>query len=100
MTILADEITILVDRFQLFTYVLTQAVFVVTLGAGGDGHIRLQAAQRRGFGNVDMAGSAFRHVLFAGVSELHRETVQRVDSYLRFVRKLVTAATVIVDGWL
>ena len=100
MTILADEITILVDRFQLFTYVLTQAVFVVTLGAGGDGHIRLQAAQRRGSGNVDMAGSAFRHVLFAGVAKLHRETVQPVDSYLRFLRKLVTAATIIVGGWL
>ena len=100
MTILTDEITILVDRFQLFTYVLTQAVFVVTLAAGGDGHIRLQAAQRRGFGNVDMAGSAFRHVLFAGVAKLHRETVQRVNSSLRFVRKLVTAPTVIVGGWL
>lgn len=100
MTILADEITILVDRFQLFTYVLTQAVFVVTLGAGGDGHIRLQAAQRRGFGNVDMAGSAFRHVLFAGVAKLHRETLQRVNSCLGFVRKLVTAATVLVGRWL
>lgn len=100
MTILTDEITILVDRFQLFTYVLTQAVFVVTFGAGGDGHIRFQAAQRRGLGNVDMAGSAFRHVLFARVAKLHRETVQRVNSCLRFVRKLVTAATVVVGRWL
>ena len=100
MTIRADEITMLGYRFQLFTYVLSQAVLIVTLCAGGNRHIRFQAAQCRRFCNVDVAGGAFRQVLLACVAKLHRETVQRVDRNSRLVRELVTAATVIVGGWL
>src|SRR6185369_3865105 len=96
MTIAAYELTIFVDRFQLFAYIKAQAVLVMTLGAGGDRHIRFQTAQRRRFRNIDMAGSAFRHVLLARVTKLHREAVRRVSSYRRFVRKLMTAGTVVV----
>ena len=53
----------------------------MTLGAGSDWNIRLQAAQRSGFGDVDMTGRTFRDVRLlltaAVVYELRRNPFRR-----------------------
>ena len=74
----ANECAILIDRNQLFTQILSQTILVMTFGARRDGYVRLQAAEGRGFCDMDMAGRALRDVLFllttAFVNELRRDS--------------------------
>ena len=78
MAINANERAILVDRNQLFTQILSQAIFVMTFGARRDGYVRLQASERRGFRDVDVARRTLCNVLLlltaAFVKELRRDS--------------------------
>lgn len=100
VTVDAREASILVDREELFAQVLSQTIFVMTLGTGSDRHIRFQPTQRRGLRDIDMARRAFRDVLFllaaAVVDKLRR------DPFRRFFRSVgrgqfVTAVAVVGD---
>ena len=97
VTIHADESSILVDRIQLGVEILSQAGFVVTLSTRRYRDIRLQAAQRRSFRNVDMTSRALVDVLFllaaAVVYELRRDS-RRLGQAVRRFGQLVTAVTV------
>jgi len=77
----ADERAILIDGQQLFAQILPQAVFVMTLGARRNRHVRFQTSKRRGFRDVDVASRAFCNVLFllaaAFVNELRRDAFRR-----------------------
>ncbi len=90
----ANELTILVQRLQLFTNILSQTVFVVALGARSDRNVWLQPAQRAGFRDVDMTSGAFSDVLFACVAKLHRQTDGRVHVEMWSRAELVTAGAV------
>ena len=58
-----NESLVLIDRRQFFADVLSQSVFVVTLGARGDRDVRFQAAQGRRFCDVDVTRGALQHVV-------------------------------------
>jgi hypothetical protein len=103
MTIPAREVSILIDRHEFFIQILSRASFVVTLGTRSDRHVRFQAAQRRGFRDVDVTGRTFRDVLFLLAATIVNEF--RGDPYRRFLRcvrrgrEFVTAVAVI-GHWL
>ena len=103
VTIHADESSVLIDRIQLGVEILSQAGFVVTLSTRRYRNIRLQATQRRSFGDVDMTGRALRNVLFflaaALVNELRRDS-RRIGRNVRRFRQLVTAVAVRSDWFL
>ena len=84
----------LINRHQLFTQILPEPIFVMTLGTRRDRHIRLQPAQRCGFRDVDVARRALRHVLFLLTATFMNELrgdPHRLGRNERRVRELVTA---------
>jgi hypothetical protein len=103
VTVDAHERPVLIDCRQLLAHVLTQSVFVVTLGARRDGYIRFQTAQRRGFGDVDVTRGALENVVrflaSAFVYELCGDAGWRGSGGVRR-SYFMTALTVSSDGWL
>ena len=103
VTIHTCEAAILINRHQLFTQILPQPIFVMTLCARGDRHIGFQASQRCGFCDVDMARRALRNVLLllttTIVHELRRDP-RRLSEHVRCARELVTAVAVGGDWFL
>ena len=94
----ANESSILVDRQQLFTEILSQTIFVMTLGARRDRNVRFQTSERRGFRDVDMASRTLRDVLLplttSFVNELRRDSLRRIGYHVRSCRELVTSVAV------
>src|ERR1051326_13985 len=102
MTVNARKVSIFIDRHELFAQILPGTDFVMTLGTRRDRHIRLQPAQRGGFGDVDVTGHTLADVLFLLTTAIVLEL--RGDSYRRVLRgvgsgELVTAVAV-VGNWL
>jgi len=102
MTVNARKVSIFIDRYEFLAQILSGTDFVMTLGTRRDRHIRLQPAQRGGFGNVDVTGHTLAYVLFLLTTAIVLEL--RGDSYRRVLGgvgsgELVTAVAV-VGNWL
>lgn len=70
MTIGADEVAILVYRLQFIGDLQMAWRFVVAFAARCDWDVRLQAAQGRGLGNVDVAGCALQNMVLVWTTAL------------------------------
>ena len=79
VTVGAYEVSVLIDLCQFTKHVQTEAGFIVTLGAGCDGNVRLQTSDGPGLRNVDMTGRTLSDMvaLFAPtvVLKLHRNAL-------------------------
>ena len=102
MAILADEVSILIDRQQLLVHILSRADFVVTLSARRNRNIGFEASQRRGFRDVDVARRTLLDVILfltaALVNEFGRDA-RRLSQQVRIRREFV-AAIAIRSCWL
>ena len=78
MAIDASKGFVFINCNQFLTEILSQTFFVVTLSAGRNRHIRLQPAESRRFGDIDVARGAFSNMDFllptALVHELQRNS--------------------------
>src|SRR6266403_511860 len=67
---------------------------VVTLTAGGDGHVGFQTAQGCGLCNVDMTGCAFLNVWFEAMTKPQRDSLRRIHPNLGLCGQLVTGSAI------
>ena len=73
-----NEIGLLIDCGQFVADFKMAGRFVMTFAAGGDRNFWFQSTERRGPGDVDMTGRAFRYVLVQTMPKLHRNAVRKV----------------------
>src|SRR5216683_1964668 len=67
---------------------------VVTLAAGGDGHVGFQTAQGCRLCNIDMTSCAFLSVWFAAMAKLQRDSLRRIHPNVGLCCELVTAGVI------
>src|SRR5712691_5066024 len=94
VTVSANEITILVDCHQFVGNFQMRRRFVVTLTAGGDGHVGFQTTQGCRLCNIDMTGCAFLSVWLATMAKLQRDSLRRIHPNKGLCCQFVTAAAV------
>ena len=93
MAILADEVSILIDRQQLLVQILSRTDLIVTLGTRSNRNIRFETAERCGFRDVDMALRTFPDMLLRLVIELRRDA-RWLSQQVRIHREFVAAIAI------